>query len=115
MAVHTKRVYEPASVQDGYRVLVDRLWPRGVSKEDAALDEWARKLAPSSELRKWFGHKPERFEEFRRRYKDELKAHQNEIAALRTRARKETVTLVFGARDSEHNDAVVLAEVLKRR
>lgn len=112
MAIRTKRVYEPASVDDGYRVLIDRLWPRGVSKEDAALDEWARELAPSTELRKWFGHKPERFEEFRRRYRDELKAREDEIEALRTRGRKETVTLLFSARDTEHNDAVVLAEVV---
>jgi uncharacterized protein YeaO (DUF488 family) len=114
VGVRTKRVYEPASADDGYRVLVDRVWPRGVSKEDAAVNEWARELAPSTELRKWFAHKPERFEEFRRRYRDELKAREDEVAALRARARKETVTLLFGARDSEHNDAVVLAEVLKR-
>jgi uncharacterized protein YeaO (DUF488 family) len=115
MAVRTKRVYEPAARDDGYRVLIDRVWPRGVSKEDAALDEWARQLAPSTGLRKWFGHKPERFEEFRRRYRDELSAHADEIKALRTRARKETVTLLFGARDVEHNNAVVLAEVLRGR
>ena len=112
MALRTKRVYEPASAGDGYRVLVDRVWPRGVSKDDAAVDEWARELAPSTELRKWFGHKPERFEEFRRRYRDELKTREDEIKALRTRARKETVTLLFGARDTEHNNAVVLAEVV---
>ncbi len=112
MAVCIKRVYEPASVDDGYRVLVDRVWPRGVSKEDAAVDEWARELAPSTELRKWFGHKPERFDEFRRRYVDELSAREREIGALRTRGRKETVTLLFGARDAERNNAVVLAEVV---
>jgi uncharacterized protein YeaO (DUF488 family) len=115
MAVRIKRVYEPASRRDGYRVLIDRVWPRGVSKEDAALDEWARVLAPSSELRKWFGHKPERFEEFRRRYRDELVGQEDQIKALRNRARKGTVTLLFGARDTEHNNAVVLAELLRGR
>lgn len=112
MAVRTKRVYEPASADDGYRVLVDRVWPRGVSKEDAAVDEWARELAPSTDLRKWFAHKPERFEQFRRRYRDELNAREDEIEALRTRGRKQTVTLLFGARDVEHNNAVVLAELV---
>jgi uncharacterized protein YeaO (DUF488 family) len=115
VAVHTKRVYEPASADDGYRVLVDRVWPRGISKEDAALDEWARELAPSTELRKWFAHKPERFGEFRRRYRDELSASGDEIKALRRRSRKGALTLLFGARDTEHNNAVVLAEVLRGR
>jgi uncharacterized protein YeaO (DUF488 family) len=112
VGVRTKRVYELASADDGYRVLVDRVWPRGVSKEDAAVDEWARELAPSTELRKWFAHKPERFEQFRRRYRDELSAREDEIESLRTRGRKETVTLLFGARDVEHNNAVVLAELV---
>jgi uncharacterized protein YeaO (DUF488 family) len=89
------------------------MWPRGVSKAKAAVDEWARELAPSTDLRKWFAHKPERFEEFRRRYRDELSARDDELDALRTRGRKGTVTLLFGARDAEHNNAVVLAEVLK--
>jgi uncharacterized protein YeaO (DUF488 family) len=112
VAVRTKRVYDPASADDGYRVLVDRVWPRGVSKEDAAVDEWARELAPSTDLRKWFAHKPERFDQFRRRYRDELNAREDEIEALRTRGRRETVTLLFGARDVEHNNAVVLAELV---
>ena len=112
MAVRTKRVYEPASADDGYRVLVDRVWPRGVSKEDAAVDEWARQLAPSTELRKGFAHKPERFEEFRRRYRGELSTREDEIKALRTRGRKGNVTLLFGARDAERNNAVVSAEVV---
>jgi uncharacterized protein YeaO (DUF488 family) len=112
MPVRTKRVYESASPDDGYRVLVDRVWPRGVSKKEAAVDEWARELAPSTELRKWFAHKPERFEEFRRRYREELNGHEGEIKALRTRGRSETVTLLFGARDPERNNAVVLAELV---
>ena len=115
MAIRVKRVYEPAEPDDGYRVLVDRVWPRGVSKERAAVDEWSRDIAPSDELRKWFGHRTERFEEFRRRYRDELSACGDEIKALRTRGRKGTVTLLFGARDTEHNNAVVLAETLRRR
>ena len=115
MAIRVKRVYEPASPDDGYRVLVDRVWPRGVTKEAAAVDEWARELAPSKELRKWFAHKPERFEEFRRRYREELSAHEAEINALGDRGRKTTVTLLFGARDTEHNNAVVLAERVRGR
>jgi uncharacterized protein YeaO (DUF488 family) len=113
MAVKLKRIYEPAAKGDGYRVLIDRLWPRGVKKEDARLDEWARELAPSTDLRRWFGHDPERFEGFRRRYRKELKSQEKELQALRERARKGTVTLLFAARDTEHNDAVVLADVLR--
>ncbi len=113
MAVRTKRAYDPFEPGDGYRVLVDRLWPRGVAKEEARLDEWARELAPSPELRRWFGHEPERFEEFRRRYQAELEVRGDELAALRRRARGGTVTLVYGARDREHNGAVVLAELLR--
>jgi uncharacterized protein YeaO (DUF488 family) len=109
-----KRAYEPPAPSDGYRVLIDRLWPRGVSKEQAQLDEWARELAPSSELRRWFGHDPARFDEFRRRYREELAGQDEKLRELRRRARVETLTLVYGARDSEHNDAVVLAELLRR-
>jgi uncharacterized protein YeaO (DUF488 family) len=111
--VRLRRVYEPAAEDDGYRVLVDRLWPRGVSRERARLDEWARDLAPSAELRRWFGHEPSRFEEFRRRYRAELVAHADELEMLRGRARGGRLTLVYGARDTEHNDAVVLAELLQ--
>jgi uncharacterized protein YeaO (DUF488 family) len=114
VAIRLKRAYDPPEHSDGYRILVDRLWPRGVSKEEARLDEWARELAPSSELRKWFGHDPARFDEFRRRYTEELAAHDEKLRELRRRARGATVTLVYGARDTEHNDAVVLAELLRR-
>ena len=110
-----KRAYEPAEDSDGYRVLIDRIWPRGVSKEEAHLDEWARELAPSTELRRWFGHDPARFDEFRRRYRDELAVHEDKLSELRRRARAGTVTLVYSARDTEHNDAVVLAEVVRDR
>ncbi|HEX5468211.1 MAG TPA: DUF488 family protein [Gaiellaceae bacterium] len=109
-----RRAYEPADATDGYRILIDRLWPRGVSKEEARLDEWARDLAPSPELRRWFGHDPARFAEFRQRYRHELAGQEERLRELRRRAREGTVTLVYGARDTEHNDAVVLAELLRR-
>jgi uncharacterized protein YeaO (DUF488 family) len=112
--VRLKRVYEPAQRSDGYRILIDRLWPRGVSRKRAALDEWDPELAPSTELRTWFRHDPSRFEEFRRRYVDELRGQRPRLTQLRRRARDGTLTLVFSARDTDHNDAVVLAEVVRR-
>jgi uncharacterized protein YeaO (DUF488 family) len=114
MDISLKRAYEPSSPGDGYRVLIDRLWPRGVSRAQAQLDAWAKELSPSVELRQWFGHDPERFEEFRRRYIEELRRNAPQLAALRRRAREGTLTLVYSAHDREHNDAVVLAEVLRR-
>ena len=114
MDVRLKRAYDAAAPTDGYRVLIDRLWPRGVSRARARLDAWEKDLAPSAELRQWFGHDPDRFEEFRRRYIEELRHQRPRLAALRRRAREGTLTLVYSAHDSEHNDAVVLAEVLKR-
>src|SRR5438874_5898335 len=114
MDIRLKRAYEPASARDGYRVLVDRLWPRGVSKKQAKLDEWAKELAPSSQLREWFGHEPSRFPEFRRRYIDELRPDAPRLKELRRRARMSTLTLEYSAHDCEHNDAVVLAEFLRR-
>ena len=114
MDVRLKRAYEEPSREDGYRVLVDRLWPRGVSKQQAGLDEWDTDLAPSATLREWFGHDPRRFPEFRRRYIDELRGKRPRLTQLRRRAGTGTLTLVYSARDSEHNDAVVLAEVLRR-
>jgi uncharacterized protein YeaO (DUF488 family) len=113
MSVRLKRAYEQPASSDGYRVLVDRLWPRGVSREEARLDEWAKELAPSAMLRRWFAHDPARFGEFRRRYTAELAAHEEKLGELRRRARNGTLTLVYGARDEEHNDAVVLAELLR--
>jgi uncharacterized protein YeaO (DUF488 family) len=112
MDVRLKRAYEPAMASDGYRVLVDRLWPRGVSRAEARLDEWARDLAPSAALRRWFGHDPARFAQFRFRYTQELAAQDTKLGELRRRARQGRLTLVYGARDTEHNDAVVLAEIL---
>lgn len=114
MDIRQKRAYDAPAASDGYRVLIDRLWPRGVPKTDAEIDEWARELAPTTELRRWFAHDPERFETFRRRYTEELGAHEDKLRELRRRARKSRLTLVYSARDEEHNDAVVLADVLRR-
>jgi uncharacterized protein YeaO (DUF488 family) len=114
MPVQIKRVYEPVSSNDGYRVLIDRLWPRGVSRQSAKLDEWMKELAPSTELRRWFGHEPARFEEFRHLYIEELRGEGPRLTALRRRARDGRLTLVYSAHDTEHNDAVVLAEILSR-
>lgn|SRR5437764_14546545 len=112
MALRIKRIYEPAARSDGYRVLVDRIWPRGVSREEAAVDEWARDIAPSTELRRWFGHDPAWFDEFRRRYAEELQAHEEQLQRLRERAQGGTVTLLFAARDTQHNNAAALADLL---
>jgi uncharacterized protein YeaO (DUF488 family) len=111
--LRVKRVYEPPASEDGYRVLVDRLWPRGISRDEAAIDEWLPDVGPTDDLRRWFWHDPERFEEFRRRYKEELDERRGLLTDLRRRARSGTVTLLFGARDTERNNAVVLAEVLR--
>lgn len=113
--IFLKRIYEPFDPGDGYRILVDRLWPRGVSKEKAKLDEWAKDLAPSSELRKWFGHKPERFAEFRECYLEELRVESTKemkLAELATLALSQEVTLLYGAKDPIHNHAHVLREEL---
>jgi uncharacterized protein YeaO (DUF488 family) len=114
MPIQIKRVYEPASPEDGYRVLIDRLWPRGVSRQSAKIDGWIKELSPSTELRRWFGHDPARFEQFRRRYIEELRDERARLTALRHRARDGRLTLVYSAHDTEHNDAVVLAEILRR-
>jgi uncharacterized protein YeaO (DUF488 family) len=114
MPVATKRIYEPPSDADGYRVLIDGMWPRGVSRERAALDEWARELAPSEHLRQWYGHEPERFQEFSRRYRAELAAQREQLSRLRRRSRSGVVTLVFAARDAEHSNAAVLSDILRR-
>ncbi len=112
--MRVKRVRARPAAEDGHRVLVDRLWPRGVSREKAAFDEWIPDVAPSDELREWFGHDPERFDEFRRRYVDELRARKGLLTDLRRRAREETLTLLFAAKDTERNNAVVLADVLRK-
>ncbi len=115
MAVRLKRAYERAARKDGYRVLVDRLWPRGVTKRALALDDWLRDLAPSTQLRKWFGHDPAKWRQFERRYRRELREQKQGLELLKQKSRGHTVTLVYGARDEEHNEAVVLKAVLEGR
>lgn len=114
MNIHLKRAYEAPSTEDGRRVLVDRLWPRGLSKDKAAIDLWLKEAAPSNELRHWFGHDPARWEEFTERYRKELEQNPalDELIAL---ARQGPISLIYGAKDEEHNQAVVLREVLKER
>ena len=113
--IRIKRVYDLPAPDDGRRVLVDRLWPRGVAKNEARIDEWLKEIAPSDELRKWFGHDPARWQEFRKRYREELKRHGELLEKLRAEAIKGTVTLLFAAKDTEHNNAVVLQEILQNR
>ena len=115
--VKLKRAYEPAARSDGYRVLVERLWPRGVRKLDLPLDEWLKDIAPSTELRKWFSHDPERWTEFEQRYLEELRTSPalEALKALAARASKGTLTLVFSSHDAEHNNAVVLSKQIARR
>jgi uncharacterized protein YeaO (DUF488 family) len=111
--VQAKRIYDRADRRDGYRVLIDHVWPRGVSHDRAHLDEWARELAPSDELRKSFDHVPARFAEFRARYREELGARRDRVGELRHRAARGRVTILYAARDREHNNAVVLTELLR--
>ena len=110
--VKLKRAYEEPAASDGKRVLIDRLWPRGVRKEDAALDLWLKELGPSTQLRKWFGHDPARWDEFQQRYAEELAQKPELMAQLRGFARDGVLTLVYSARDEQHNDAVVLRQLL---
>jgi len=112
--IKTKRIYDDYAKDDGHRVLVDRIWPRGVSKEKAKLDDWCKEIAPSSELRKWFNHKEDRFDEFRNRYKKELKKHEKDLKKLREIAQEKRLCLLFGAKEKKRNQAVVLKEVLEK-
>ena len=112
--LQVKRIYEPPARTDGFRVLVDRLWPRGIAKQRAALDLWMKSIAPSPELRRWFGHDPKRWKQFKARYRVELRNHTAELAELRSRASKGNVTLLYAARDVEHNEAVILKDVLEK-
>ena len=113
MKIELRRVYDDRGEAEGYRVLVDRVWPRGISKESLRLDEWLRDLAPSTELRKWFGHDPSRWESFRQKYLDELRAKQDELKRLQTIAKKGPLILLYGAKDEEHNQAVVIRDALQ--
>jgi uncharacterized protein YeaO (DUF488 family) len=111
--VHVKRIYDEVDRADGYRVLVDHMWPRGVSRERAHLDEWARELAPSDDLRRWFAHDPQKFQEFRTRYTVELASRRAALLELARRAAGGPVTILYAARDQQHNNAIVVAEVLR--
>lgn len=116
-AIRLKRAYDAPQKSDGFRILVDRLWPRGVSKERLAADVWAKDLAPSNELRKWFGHDPEKWSEFRKRYREELtqtRASQRIRELLDAAKRSKTITLLYGAKDEQHNEAVVLRSLFER-
>ena len=112
--VTIKRIYDPALRTDGKRILVDRLWPRGIRKDEAAIDEWLKDIAPSNDLRKSFGHDPAKWPQFKARYKKEIKEHAGIVDELRRKAKKGKVTLLFSAKDTDHNNAVVLKEVLDR-
>lgn len=112
MNIRIKRVYDTPSKEDGRRILVDRLWPRGLSKEQARVDEWLKDIAPSAGLRKWFGHREDRWETFRDRYLEELEHHPAELSALQSQCRTGTVTLLYAAKDEIRNNAVVLREYL---
>ncbi len=115
MNVRIKRIYEKVSRDDGARVLVDRLWPRGVSKERAKLDAWLKDIAPTSELRKWFDHDPPKWAVFKRKYKAELQANAEAVEELKRIGKKRKITLLYGARDSEHNEAVVIRDLISPR
>ena len=111
--IRIKRIYEPPAPEDGTRILVDRLWPRGMARAEARLDEWLKEIAPSDGLRQWFGHDPGRWEEFRERYRRELAGNGESLARLKALAATGTVTLLFAARDEEHNNATVLKELIE--
>ncbi len=113
MSIRIKRVYEPPAVEDGFRVLIDHLWPRGVQKEAAAVDEWLKEIAPSTGLRKWFSHDPEKWKEFKRRYFSELDEKREAVAKLAEKAEMKTVTLVFSSKEERFNNAVALKEYLE--
>lgn len=115
MAIHLKRVYERPATGDGYRVLVDGLWPRGLSKDAAKIDIWLKKIAPTSELRKWFGHDPKRWDQFKSRYFQQLDKQAEAVTELVAKARKDRVTLLFAAKDEKHNNAVALKAYLAKR
>jgi uncharacterized protein YeaO (DUF488 family) len=110
-----KRAYEPAGRQDGKRFLVDRVWPRGVKRDELQIDGWLEEAAPSTELRKWFAHDPTRWNEFQQRYRQELSAHPDAVAEVLVAAKTGNITLVYGARDTRHNQAVVLKDVLEEQ
>jgi uncharacterized protein YeaO (DUF488 family) len=113
MNVKIKRVYERPDKEDGMRILVERLWPRGLTKAKASIDLWLKDIAPSTELRKWFGHDPAKWTEFKTRYRNELTENEEQVALLKRELEKGVVTLVYGAKDEAHNGAIVLEEYLR--
>jgi uncharacterized protein YeaO (DUF488 family) len=113
MAIKLKRVYDEPKQADGYRVLVDRIWPRGLSKDDARIDKWLKDVAPSDQLRKWFHEDSSRWAEFRKRYLSQLKENRETLKPLSKRAKKDRITLVYGSKDTEHNNAVVVKQYLE--
>jgi uncharacterized protein YeaO (DUF488 family) len=113
MTIRLKRAYEAADKDDGVRLLVERLWPRGLTKDKAAIDEWFKDISPSPALRKWYSHDPSKWKEFRRRYLDELRDNPDEVERLRARVKRESVTFIYAAKDEERNSAVVLKEYLE--
>jgi uncharacterized protein YeaO (DUF488 family) len=112
MNIQLKRIYEAGSKDDGYRILVDRLWPRGFTKEKAALDLWLKEIAPSNELRKWFGHDPDKWKEFQKKYRQELKQNKEAVDILNDYIQKGKVTLLYAAKDEEHNEAQVIKDFI---
>ena len=114
MNIKTKRVYEQPDKTDGERILVDRLWPRGLTKEKASVDLWLKEIAPSTELRKWFAHDPNKWKSFRGRYETEIRHKDDLIKVLKQKAREGTITLIYGARDEKHNEALVLKQFLEK-
>jgi len=112
MNIQLKRIYEDGSKDDGYRILVDRLWPRGFTKEKAALDLWLKEIAPSNELRKWFGHDPDKWKEFQKKYRQELKQNKEAVEILKDYIQKGNVTLLYAAKDEEHNEAQVIKDFI---
>ncbi|HYY35908.1 MAG TPA: DUF488 domain-containing protein [Candidatus Binatia bacterium] len=113
MSIRVKRIYDEPSKADGRRVLIDRVWPRGLTKEEAQIDDWLKEIAPSARLRKWFGHDPARWEEFKKRYAKELTDQRDRVEQLARAATKRKVTLLFGAKDVDHNNAVALKEYIE--
>jgi uncharacterized protein YeaO (DUF488 family) len=113
--IQVKRVYERAAPEDGIRVLVDRIWPRGVTKQEARLDMWLKEIAPSTALRKWFAHDPAKWIDFKKRYAQELDSHREILAELAAKAKRSAVTLLFGSKEERYNNAAALKEYLERR
>lgn len=115
MKTKIKRVYEKPAKEDGFRILADRLWPRGLTKEKASVDLWLKEIAPSTELRKWFGHDPEKWNEFKKKYVAELKKNTATVSILKEKIKEGTVTILYGARDEEHNEALVILDFLDEK